>query len=73
MGWFCRGYPHKPQWNGIWRVVCDRLGQEKGGAGPQFGQYVFGGPNDLGNASMLIRERRGHAPPALYIRLGINK
>ena len=20
---FCRGYPHKPQWNGIWWVVCD--------------------------------------------------
>jgi hypothetical protein len=39
MGWFGAGYPQKPQWNGIWWVVCVRLGQEKkGGAGPQFRQ-----------------------------------
>ena len=31
MGWFGAGYPNKHQWNGIWWVVCDRLGQEKGG------------------------------------------
>ena len=29
MGWFGAGYPNKHQWNGIWWVVCDRLGQQK--------------------------------------------